>query len=316
MALYAHLLRHRLLRENLRRVIRGFSLLEIVLVLFVMGMLAAVLLPSTRDVIERSQREAEIRSLAEIADTITRSFEATDLTTLNVAALPGTIGSGDSPTIFSTSTTALYATTDSSSWFAKVARLRGITPVIDAAPTAAVQPELAKIAFNANGNARMLFAGPVESGQQRFLLVSLAGRAEQLALPAYESSAAWFDAIWNHDWENRASGLPAYWVSRLTQAQAAAWTPGGALTQINKLCVRRVVLPKWRLTLNNNHPTELAFVSFNNTPNAFTAAANSGATSTPEILGGRLITINRGTAWPGTEALRFHLRENATVTVQ
>ena len=39
-------------------------------------------------------------------------------------------------------------------------------------------------------------------------------------------------------------------------------------------------------------------------------------TSAPEILGGRLITINRGTAWPGVEALRFHLRENATVTVQ
>jgi len=48
----------------------------------------------------------------------------------------------------------------------------------------------------------------------------------------------------------------------------------------------------------------------------FTAPANSGATSTPEILGGRLITINRGPAWPGVEALRFHLRENATVTVQ
>ena len=28
------------------------------------------------------------------------------------------------------------------------------------------------------------------------------------------------------------------------------------------------------------------------------------------------VTINRGTAWPGVEALRFHLRENATVTVQ
>ena len=28
------------------------------------------------------------------------------------------------------------------------------------------------------------------------------------------------------------------------------------------------------------------------------------------------MTINRGPAWPGVEALRFHLRENATVTVQ
>jgi hypothetical protein len=85
---------------------------------------------------------------------------------------------------------------------------------------------------------------------------------------------------------------------------------------VHRFAVRRIVLPKYRVTVNSNHPTEQAFVSFNNTPNAFTAAANSGATSTPEILGGRLITINRGTAWPGVEALRFHLRENATVTVQ
>ena len=295
----------------------GFSLLEIVLVLFVMGVLTAVLLPSARDIIERTQREAEKRSLAEIAEVITRSFEATDLSGHNIASLPGTIGAADSPTQFSTSTTLPYATTDASSWFAKVARLRGITPSIGLAPTAAVQPEIAKIAFNANGNPRLLFAAPTESGRQRFLLVSLAGRAEQLALPAYESGAAWFDAIWNHDWESRSAGLPAYWLARLTASQASAWTTGsGGLTQTSKFCVRRIVLPKFTLTVNNNHPTEQAFVSFNNTPAAFTAPANSGATVTPEILGGRLITLNRGAVWPGVESLRFHLRENASVTLQ
>jgi hypothetical protein len=50
--------------------------------------------------------------------------------------------------------------------------------------------------------------------------------------------------------------------------------------------------------------------------NAFTAAANSGATTTPEILGGRLVTVNQGTAWPGVQALQFRIHENATVTVQ
>ena len=295
----------------------GFSLLEIVLVLFVMGVLTAVLLPSARDIIERTQREAEKRSLAEIAEVITRSFEATDLSGHNIASLPGTIGAADSPTQFSTSTTLPYATTDASSWFAKVARLRGITPSIGLAPTAAVQPEIAKIAFNANGNPRLLFAAPAENGRQRFLLISLAGRTEQLALPAYEPGAAWFDAIWNHDWESRSAGLPAYWLARLTAAQAAAWTAGpGGLTQTSRLCVRRIVLPKFTLTVNNNHPTEQAFVSFNNTPAAFTAPANSGATVTPEILGGRLITLNRGAVWPGVESLRFHLRENASVTLQ
>jgi hypothetical protein len=46
---------------------------------------------------------------------------------------------------------------------------------------------------------------------------------------------------------------------------------------VHRFAVRRIVLPKFRVTVNSNHPTEQAFVSFNNTPNAFTAAANSGA---------------------------------------
>jgi len=294
---------------------RGFSLLEIVLVLFVLGTLAALLTPSVRDIIEKSRRDAEVRTLDELATTITQSFENTDLTNLNIAALPATIAASDSPTVFSASTTALYATTDNGAWFSKVARLRGLTPQVGTAPGA--QPELARIAFNPLGNSRLMFAGPDEAGRQRFLLISLAARSEQLALPPYETGSAWFDSIWNQDWENRSAQLPAYWQSRLTATQIAGWHQGSSgLTQVHRLIVRRIVLPKFRVTVNNNHPTEQAFVSFNNTSNAFTAPANSGATSTPEILGGRLITINRGTAWPGVEALRFHLRENATVTVQ
>jgi len=298
-----------------RRITRGFSLLEIVLVLFVLAALAAALTPSVRDIIEKSRRETEARSLDDLAATITASFENTDLTNLNVAALPGSIAATDTPTVFAASTTALYSTTDNAVWFAKIARLRGLTPQVGTSPAA--QSELARIAFNPLGNSRLLFASPDETGRQRFVLVSLAARGEQLALPAYESTAAWFDAIWNNDWESRTATLPALWQSRLTAAQIAAWHQGSAgLTQVHRFIVRRIVLPKYRVTVNSNHPTEQAFVSFNNTPNAFTAAANSGATSTPEILGGRLITINRGTAWPGVEALRFRLRENATVTVQ
>lgn len=296
---------------------RGFSLLEIVLVLFVIGVLAAVLLPSARDIVERSQREAEARSLDELSATITQSFDATDLSLLNVAALPGTIGGSDTATAFSVSTSAPYSTTAANSWFAKVGRLRGLIPVVGAPPTSSAQPELARLAYNRNGNPRLLFVGPDETGRQRFLLLSLAGRSEQLVLPAYEAGTAWFDAIWNHDWESRSVGLPGYWASRLTTAQVNAWTQGsGGLTQVSKLCVRRIVLPKFRLTINNNHPTEQAFASFNNTSPAFTAAANSGASVTPEVLGGRLVIIHRGSNWPGVEALRFHLRENATVTVQ
>lgn len=315
MVFYGFIQNRRVFRSNFRRVIRAFSLLEVVLVLFIIGALATALVPSVREIIERSRGDAEKRTLDELARTITASFEATDLTNLNIAALPGTIGTSDSPTTFSSSTSAAYATTSTTVWFAKIARLRGITPQLGVAPTPAAQPELARIAQNTLGNPRLLFAAPDESGRQRFLIVSLMARSDQLALPAYEANSAWFDAIWNHDWESRTATLPAYWQSRLTPAQAAAWTQG-VMTQLHRFCVRRIVLPKYRLTINNNHPTNAAFVSFNNTSNAFTAPANSGANTTPEILGGRLVTINQGSTWPGVESLRFHLHSNDTVIVQ
>lgn len=317
MVLYSYLHARQALRGNLRRLIRGFSLLEVVLVLFVLGLLAASLAPSVQDVVTRGRRDAEARSLDELSSTITSSFQSTDLTNLNMAAMPGTIGSGDAPTTFSTSTSAGYATTAATDWFAKVGRLRGVTPQVGSPPTATAQPELARIAFNAAGNPRFLIAAPSETGRQRFLLVSLTAAASQLVLPAYEANAAWFDAIWNHDWENRSGGLPSYWSGRLTPAQAAAWTTGGGgTTQIYRLVVKRITLPKFRFTVNNNHATETAWLSFNNTSQAFTALANSGANVSPEILGGRLITLNRGTSWPGVEALRFHISANDAVTLQ
>lgn len=304
-------------KTNDRRSLRGFSLLEIVLVLFVLGVLAAALTPSVQDVIIRSRREAEARTLDELASTIVASFQATDLTNLNLAAMPGTIGATDSPTTFSASTNAAYSNTATTDWFAKVARQRGITPQVGSAPTPTVQPELARIAFNSVGNARYLFAAPDETGRQRFLLVSLTAPAAQLVLPAYENNTAWFDAIWNHDWENRSAGLPAYWTSRLTAAQAAAWTSGsGGLTQVYRLCVKRITCAKFRFTVNNNHPSEAAWLSFNNTAPALTAPANSGANVSPEILAGRLVTLNRGATWPGVEVLRFHLQANDAATLQ
>lgn len=315
MVLYPYICRNRLLRDNFARVVRGFSLLEVVLVLFVLGLLAAALAPSVSDIVERGRRDAEAKSLDELTANITASFEQVDLTNLNIAALPGTIGASDTSTVFSTSTSTSYATTGSTDWFAKLGRLRGVTPQIGAAP--AVQPELARIAFNGLGNPRLLIAGPTEAGRQRFLLVSLMARSDQLVLPAYETNAAWFDAIWQNDWDSRTAAPPSYWSGRLTPAQLAAWSAGsGGITQVSRLSVRRIVLPKFRLTVNNNHPAETAFATFNNTPNAFSAAANSGANVSPEILGGRLVIINRGAAWPGVEALRFTLHENPTITLQ
>ncbi|MSU66014.1 MAG: prepilin-type N-terminal cleavage/methylation domain-containing protein [Opitutus sp.] len=317
MIFYTFIHRRALLCENLWRVLRGFTLLELVLALFILGVLAATLAPSMTEIVNRNRIDAEKRTLGDLADTTTASFENTDLTNLNLAALAGTIGPGDTPTEFSASSTAAYATTNNNSWFAKIARLRGLAPVVGTPPTTAAQPALAQIAFNLFGNPRLLFAGPNQSGQQRFLLLSFMARSDQLTLPAYDGSAAWFNAIWNADWESRTAAPPAYWSGILTPAQLAAWNQGsGGLTQSWRLCVRRIVLQKFTVTVNDNHATNAAFVSFNNAANAFTAAANSGVNTTPEILGGRLVTVNQGTAWPGVQALQFRLHENATVTVQ
>ena len=317
MVFYPLLHRRRLLRENFWRVVRGFTLLELVLALFILGLLAAALAPSLTEIVNRNRIDAEKRTLGELADTIAASFDNTDLTNLNVAALPGTIGAGDTATEFSASSTAPYATTNNNSWFAKVGRLRGLAPVVGAPPNVTAQPALAQIAFNLFGNPRLVFAGPNEAGQQRFLILSLMARSDQLTPPPYDGTTAWFNAIWNNDWESRTAAVPAYWSGLLTAAQLAAWNQGkGGLTSAWRLCVRRIVLPKFTVTVNDNHATNAAFVSFNDVSNAFTAAANSGASVTPEILGGRLVTINQGTAWPGVQALQFRIHENATVTVQ
>jgi prepilin-type N-terminal cleavage/methylation domain-containing protein len=317
MVLYSCLTRRPGLRPPRRSLIRGFSLLEVVLVLFVLGLLAAALAPSVRDLLATGRRNAEVKSLDQLADTITASFQSTDLTNLNLAALPGTIGATDVATNFSTATNTGYVMTNAADWFAKVARSRGITPQVGVAPSPAAQPELCRIACNGIGNPRYLFAAPSEPGRQRFLIVSLVAPSGGLVLPPYEANTAWFDAIWSNDWENRSGGLPAYWSGRISAVQASAWTTGGGgTTQVYQLCVRRITLPKYQFTVNNNHATDSAWLSFNHTAPAFTAPANSGASTTPEILGGRLIILNRGPSWPGVEALRFHLSGNDAVTLQ
>src|ERR1039458_6202664 len=95
MVLFPLLHSRALLRANFWRVLRGFTLLEIVLALFILAVLAATLTPSITEIVNRNRIDAEKRTLSELADTITASFDNTDLTNLNIAALPGTIGASD-----------------------------------------------------------------------------------------------------------------------------------------------------------------------------------------------------------------------------
>jgi hypothetical protein len=165
-----------------------------------------------------------VRALEELAGTITASFENTDLSNLNVAALPGTIAADRLADLFSASTTGLYTTTDNSAWFAKVARLRGLTPQVGTAPAAQAGTGAHRV--QRAGKFRLLFAAPDEAGSPTFPPRQSRGAQRTARAAGLRKQAAWFDAIWNHDWESRTATLPAFWQSRLSAAQIAAWQQG------------------------------------------------------------------------------------------
>lgn len=281
--------------------IRGFTLLEVSLALLILAVLAAVVTPSLTGSIRHRQIEAEQRVLSELADAIVQSFESDDFD-INIAAMPGTIGPDEQGTEFSVSTGLPAFNGSPLHWAAKLARIDGRLP--------------AAIATNACRNGRYLFAAPAEPGRQRFLLVSLMSSPGELVLPAYTASPDWFDHLWNHDWEMAAS-LPPAWNTLLSPAQRAVWLQGRAgTTQVYRFCVRRIVLPKHTVTVNNTHPTDSVFVSFNHRANAFIALPGSGCTTSQEIFAGRLITVRQGVDSTDTVTLRFPLTRNATVTLQ
>jgi hypothetical protein len=269
--------------------------------------LTAVLTPSITGSIRHRQVEAEQRVLSELADAITRSFESDDFDE-NLAAMPGTIGSNDHWTEFSVTTGRPYFTgfpyfTGSPGhWPSKLSRLNGRPP--------------RDIATNASRNGRYLFAVPTEPERQRFVLFSLMAAPGELALPEYTANPDWVDRIWRHDWEN-SNSLPPAWETALPPEEVARWMQGRAgTTQVYRFCVRRIILPKYTVTVNNTHPTDSVFVSFDHQENAFVVPPGAGSRTSRGIFAGRLITVRQGVESPDTVTLRFPLTRNATLTLQ
>lgn len=307
---------------------RGFTLLEVLCVCALLACLAAVAAPALGLRILRDRARTEDAALGALAEAARASFDSTDLEATNVAAFPASVPAGVDATRFSSSLdpAARPATTSAPDWFAKIARQLGHTPALGRPPTADVQPQVAAVLVNPDGNTRFLLAGPTgETAQQRLLFLSLMGPPDQLALPSWPDHAdgqdpadlALFEDAWNADWDDPAAALPASWAARLTAEQAARWR--GRLWQLR---VRRIVCRKCVLTLNNNHPSDNCYVCYNlagaSAASTATAPAGSGVSVVAGIPEGRLVRAYRGAAPPPAAQLfsQFNLRGDCEITLQ
>ena len=152
---------------------QGFALLlEVLIVLFILGLIAGAYYGNVGERIMNARIEAEDAVLRDMADAIRQSLNSTDLTNVNIAAIPGEIGGTDTPTQFSTSTSPTYLTTANNDWFAKLARLRGVPVTVGVSP--GQQPQLSRILYNSMNQPRMLFIRPtVGADSVELMLVSL-----------------------------------------------------------------------------------------------------------------------------------------------
>jgi prepilin-type N-terminal cleavage/methylation domain-containing protein len=295
----------------------GFTLIEILGVLLIIGILASMAIPGVVRRYIDDQMRAEDQMLGLVQQDIVRSFDSEDFANVNIAALGGEVPAGITPTAFSSTVSPNYVGTNAYDWFGKLSTLRGIA-VTSAPPTTAGQPALASIVFNSYNRSRLLFLGPTEANQQRFLLISIMARTDQLVMPENDGTAAWFNAIWNTEWNTRYASVPSYWATILSSAQVAAWNGNSTGSNLYRLRVVRIVVPRYVISISNTHPTANGYVYYNeSTSPLLTSAANSGVTLSSGILGGRVIRVYKG-ASVGTATLtsQFTLRENTDILIQ
>jgi type II secretory pathway pseudopilin PulG len=291
---------------------------EIALATAIIGIMALVALPSYVDIVETKRIEAEKASFANFEEDIKRSFQDSDWSR-NIAAFAGTMPSAHASqfaTAFGACSDSAHAT--DGAWFVKLGRLRGIAPDIGSPVTEDAQKSLFDLAYNTYNRPRLLIAGPTEPRQQRYLLISLLSPdSKGLVIPANDGSLAWFDAVWNNNWENKGATLPADWINRLTPDEQRAWMSGrGNTTGCHFLAVKRIVQPKFTITMNNTHPAYIGWVDIPGVALPLECGTNSVPVTSAEILGGTQVVFRRGTTPPGTEAYRINLNENTTFTVQ
>jgi len=306
--------------------ISAFTLIEMIGVCTIMAILAAITLPSVSETILRKRIDAEDATMKNIATSIRESLESTDLANINIASLPGLQDAAVPLTVFSSDTTQLPSSLTGNEWYVRLARLRGILgdTEVPTAVSRAVAPEVAKLALNASDQPRLLVAATGETDRQRLMLISLMAGSQQLVLPPYDGTDAWFNEIWSYSFDARTVTAPPAWAARLTADQLKAWNTASGGTNLWRLRVERITIRKFTITLNNIHPSDTGIVYYNYTKADLTDAARMAVNPltvwrTPlKVLAGRRLLVRRMSPGDTTEkdVLQITLRENADVTVQ
>ena len=312
--------------------ILAFTLIEIIAVCTIIGVLLAISLPGIESQIWEAKIKAEDTQLDHLAQMVKSSFESTDLEEINIASFIDSIPQGIDPTRFSisTDTSTLPTICATNDWYVKLARQAGFNPQVGIAPTRALQPQIANVLTNSSNNVRIMLAGPSnETTQQRFIIMSLLTPIGELQLPVIPDLTNqtlytnYFNEIWNTDWTYREAKLPQSWTSILTNNQQTLWLKSiHSNLNLNLLRVKRIVCPKYSITINNTHPTDNCYIYYNF--NGTTAGSstiiisNSGVFSTQPILFGRQIQAYRGSGEPPNSNLfsQFILRDNSEITLQ
>lgn len=296
---------------------RAFTLIEIMVAVFIGMVLLSVFLSYAPAALLQRAINREDEELNRLAAAFTLSLERDDLATENLSAVVGQVPAGVTPTAFSTSLVT-PTTTATNDWFAKLGKVQGITVLPGTAPTRAQQPELARIVLNDRNRPRYLFVGPTagEPNQQRFIICSVLAD-DALTLPPYSAASEFFEALWNHNFDTGAQGLPSYWTANLPADTQIAWSDGASdASNLSRLRIKRIVVPKFVVSVNNNHATISCWVYWNGNPGV-QFAANTGAAVTNPIISGRQIRVTVGmTEATAVEKYRLNIRKNVSVTVE
>lgn len=321
-----------------RRPHDAFTLIELLVVVTIATLILGFLIPpAVSSALIRAQTTREDTALADLKKDIEQSFETRELGTINVSAAsnPGMVAGGSvtddidgtvAVATFSTSTAPAYPSISGNEWFSRIARARGIAVAAGAAVTKTTQSAIYDLLFSAADRPRLLIKAPAETNRQRYLLVSVVGRSDELALPAYVNSQAWFDGIWNTAWDRSDATLPATWTSGLTAAEATNWnadSPGKS--RLPRLRVVRITQRRHDLVVNCLHPTDQVWVAYNTlatyTPGVTAApatlfAAGSGTNTISGLLEGRVVRLWVGSSWANAKLTEQTIRGRTVYTAQ
>lgn len=296
----------------------GFTLVEVLVVLIIFTLLATGGIVAAIEMTRRKAIEREDDNLSVLATYAKNSFQSSDFNS-NLSSFSAQIGPFDAATVFDTSSLPTRASITGNEWFCKVGRIMGELPVVGAAVSETSNKPLYDICTNMYLRSRLLVAGPTnETNAQRYMIISLmAPVTRRLPIPDNDGTAAWFNEIWNNNWELDNADIPAGWLSRLTAGEVTLWRSNGSnKTNVSRLRVKRFIQPKFKLVINNSHVTEYGWADYNGSSSVLTSNPNSGPTTGQYILGGRRIVIRRGAASPGSQAYDFNINENTTITIQ